>query len=104
MLEKFLMPIFEVDGPNDYLFQHGGKFLYFHILVQPGILVSKNFIGMGVHTRTTNQKHNYKQTKRVEYTTTHDKSCTVYYAHTQQEDIYTRVKIETFSNNIGSFK
>jgi len=26
------------------------------------------------------------------------KSCAVYYAHTQQADIYIRVKIDTFSN------
>jgi len=58
MLAKFLMPIFEVDGHNDQLFQHGGKLLYFHISVQAGILGSKGSMGMGVYTRTTNQKHN----------------------------------------------
>jgi hypothetical protein len=55
MLEKFLMPIFEVDGLKDQLFQHGGKLLYFHILVKAGILGSKGPMGMDVHT---NQKHN----------------------------------------------
>jgi hypothetical protein len=66
MLEKFLMPIFEEDGPKDNLFQHGGKLLCFHISVQAGLLGSKGSIGMGVHTGTTNQKHNNNQTRRVE--------------------------------------
>jgi hypothetical protein len=33
MLEKFLMLIFEEDGPKDNLLQHGGNFLYFHTSV-----------------------------------------------------------------------